>query len=94
VLFPEGTRSASGLRAFKNGAFRAAVRSGRPIIPVAITGTSRILPKRFRLLQPGAIDVQILPPITPGVASDDAVVLRRLTADAIAGALDAAALGA
>ncbi len=87
VVFPEGTRGSSRLQAFSNGAFRAAVKSGCPIVPVAISGTSRILPRQFRLLCRSAIEVQILPPIRPGDVAGDAVGLRRRAADAIAGAL-------
>lgn len=88
VLFPEGTRSAGRLQAFRNGAFRASVKSGRPIVPVAISGTSRILPRRFRLLARGSIDVRVLPPIRPGTASGEAILLRQRTVAAIAGTLE------
>ena len=89
VLFPEGTRSGGGLMGFKNGAFRAAIRSGRPIIPVAIAGTSNILPRRFRLLRRSHIHVHILPPIYPASGSEDVGELRQETAAAIAGILEA-----
>lgn len=88
VLFPEGTRSAGGLQAFRNGAFRASVKSGRPIVPIAISGTSRILPRRFRLLARGSIDVRVLPPIRPGTAPGEAILLRQRTVAAIADTLD------
>jgi 1-acyl-sn-glycerol-3-phosphate acyltransferase len=84
VLFPEGTRSANQLQTFKNGAFRAAIKSGRPIIPVAIAGTSRILPRQFRLLRRGPIEIHILPAIYPESVSQDAAVLRQQTKAAMA----------
>lgn len=44
LVFPEGTRSADGrLKAFKNGAFLAAVRSARPVVPVALHGTYALM---------------------------------------------------
>ena len=44
LVFPEGTRSADGrLKPFKSGAFRAAVRADRPVLPVAIDGTFALL---------------------------------------------------
>jgi fatty-acyl-CoA synthase len=89
LVFPEGTRSTRSLQAFRNGAFRASVKSGRPIVPVAISGTSRILPRHARLLGWSPIDVQVLPPIHPGRAAGEAIVLRQRTAAAIARALDA-----
>jgi 1-acyl-sn-glycerol-3-phosphate acyltransferase len=46
VVFPEGTRSATGeLLPFKEGAFRLASEAKVPIVPCAIAGTRRILPK-------------------------------------------------
>lgn len=44
LVFPEGTRSADGqLKAFKPGAFHAAVRAERPVVPIAIEGTFSLL---------------------------------------------------
>ena len=45
VVFPEGTFArAAGLLPFRLGAFRAAVDTGRPIVPVAIAGRVRCCP--------------------------------------------------
>ena len=41
-MFPEGTRSQGSLGRAKPGAALVAMRSGAPILPVAITGTERI----------------------------------------------------
>ncbi len=50
LVFPEGTRTADGkLKAFKNGAFQAAVLAGKPVVPVAINGT-------FTLMSRDAVD--------------------------------------
>lgn len=44
LVFPEGTRSADGkLKAFKSGAFLAAVRAARPVVPVALHGTYALM---------------------------------------------------
>lgn len=44
LVFPEGTRTADGnLKAFKNGAFQAAVLSGKPVVPVALKGTFTLM---------------------------------------------------
>ena len=52
MMFPEGTRSPTGqMREFKPGAFEIAVRTGRPILAIAIEGTSNALPKRGFVLQ-------------------------------------------
>jgi fatty-acyl-CoA synthase len=87
VLFPEGTRSAHRLQAFKIGAFHAAVKSGRPIVPVAIAGTERILPRHRRLLRRDDIAITILPAIYPGNEPRAAALLSQQTAAAIASIL-------
>lgn len=44
LLFPEGTRTRTGgLIPARNGAALLAMRSGAPIVPVALTGTERML---------------------------------------------------
>jgi 1-acyl-sn-glycerol-3-phosphate acyltransferase len=46
VIFPEGTRSKDGaLQAAKEGATVLALRSGAPILPIAIVGSHRFWPK-------------------------------------------------
>jgi 1-acyl-sn-glycerol-3-phosphate acyltransferase len=52
MMFPEGTRSASGkMRNFKAGAFEIALKSKVPIHPIVLQGTSEALPKRGFILQ-------------------------------------------
>jgi 1-acyl-sn-glycerol-3-phosphate acyltransferase len=47
LIFPEGTRTRTGeLLPFKKGAFRTAQNTGKPLIPVAISGT-------FEIAKPG-----------------------------------------
>jgi 1-acyl-sn-glycerol-3-phosphate acyltransferase len=47
-LFPEGTRSVSGaLGEAHGGAALLAIKSGAPIIPIALTGTERIFQRGF-----------------------------------------------
>jgi 1-acyl-sn-glycerol-3-phosphate acyltransferase len=54
AIFPEGTRSPSGAMAeVKEGATVLAVRSGAPILPIAITGSQRFWPKGKLLPRPG-----------------------------------------
>jgi 1-acyl-sn-glycerol-3-phosphate acyltransferase len=66
VVFPEGTfRRGTGLLPFHLGAFRAAVDTGRPIVPVAIAGTRHVLPDGAWLLRHGAITVTISAPLEP-----------------------------
>jgi len=52
VIFPEGGRSPDGfLQPFRGGAAYLARRTGRPVVPVHLSGTGHVLPKRAR---PGA----------------------------------------
>jgi len=52
MMFPEGTRSPTGrMREFKLGAFELALKSRRPILPIAIEGTAHALPKRGFVLR-------------------------------------------
>jgi 1-acyl-sn-glycerol-3-phosphate acyltransferase len=54
AIFPEGTRSPDGaLREAKEGATVLAVRSGAPILPIAIVGSQRFWPKGKLLPRPG-----------------------------------------
>lgn len=52
-MSPEGTRSRTGalIRA-KTGAAYLAAETGAPVIPIAITGTERVLPTLLRLRRP------------------------------------------
>lgn len=62
MMFPEGTRSATGrLRSFKPGAFEIARRNAVPIQPIVIRGTAEALPKRGFVLQGRhAISIEVL----------------------------------
>ena len=88
LIFPEGTRSkTSELREFKDGAFRLAFDTGRPVVPVALSGTSKSLPKHGLILR-DRMDalVQVLEPIDPA-GFDSVESLRDATREAIAEAL-------
>jgi len=74
VMFPEGTRSPNaGLQPFKKGAFALAIQLQRPIVPIAIHGTSGVMPRgRYLSIRPGTVVVEILPPIeTEGLTYED-----------------------
>ncbi|ROQ91180.1 lysophospholipid acyltransferase family protein [Desulfosoma caldarium] len=64
VIFPEGTRSRDGvLQPFKKGGIILAIQSGQPIVPIALSGSYRILPKGARLVRPGRLRMTIGEPI-------------------------------
>jgi 1-acyl-sn-glycerol-3-phosphate acyltransferase len=64
VFFAEGTRSESAaVRPLHAGAFLAALQAGCPLVPVALAGTGRIVPKGRRVMRPGAVAVSFLAPL-------------------------------
>lgn len=65
VIFAEGTRSKDGhLQPLKRGAFQLAISSGSQIVPVAIKGTNKIMPKGSFKLRKGSITIQLDRPIS------------------------------
>jgi len=66
LIFPEGTRSGSGrLGVFKRGPFFLAMETGAPVVPVAISGTQKLMPKGSTTIRPGTVRVEMLPVIRP-----------------------------
>ena len=64
LVFAEGTRSPDGrLRPFKKGAALMAIHASAPIVPVAIVGTPRIMPKGDWKLHPGEVTIRFCPAI-------------------------------
>lgn len=62
-FFPEGTRSevAGTMRTFKIGAFKLADEADVAILPIALSGTGKLWPKRGKLPQNAAITIKVLP---------------------------------
>lgn len=74
VIFPEGTRSPDGvLQGFKKGGIMLSIKSQQPIVPVTISGSHAILPKKGDwVIHPGRIDITIGNPIpTEGCSMKD-----------------------
>ncbi|MBI2963403.1 MAG: 1-acyl-sn-glycerol-3-phosphate acyltransferase [Deltaproteobacteria bacterium] len=87
IIFPEGTRSRDGsLLPFKKGAFVAAIEMARPVVPVILKGTRRVMPKGGYLsVQPGEVEIVVKPPIpTQGLGYDDRDRLRDAVREIIA----------
>jgi 1-acyl-sn-glycerol-3-phosphate acyltransferase len=78
MLFPEGTRSADGsLGNFKDGAFRLALEAQADILPVALRGTQRALPKHAWRFGRSRARVRCGTPIsTVGRTSNDLPALK------------------
>ncbi len=65
IVFPEGTRSRDGaLHPFKKGAFRMAITTGLPVVPVTVNGTWEVWPPGSKLFYRGHADVVIHEPIS------------------------------
>ena len=86
VIFAEGTFvRRPGLLPFRLGAFRAAVDTGRPVVPIALAGTRRVFPDGTRLFRHAPITVTIGAPIEPQAAGwPEMVRLRDAAVDHIA----------
>lgn len=64
-IFPEGGRTPDGrLQPFRPGAFRVALQTEAPIVPVTIQGAFEAWPVGRRLPRPGRITVTYHPPLT------------------------------
>ena len=64
IMFPEGTRSPDGsLMPFKKGAFVLAIQLGAPIIPAAVVGSRRIMPKGEWRIRSGTVRIEFGEPI-------------------------------
>ena len=66
VIFPEGTRykgEEGGAGEFKAGAFRIAVKTGAPVVPVAVTGARALFESNGNRCRPGSVRIKIMPPI-------------------------------
>jgi 1-acyl-sn-glycerol-3-phosphate acyltransferase len=72
IIFPEGTRSASGeLGPFKKGAFVVAIEAQSRIVPAAILDAARLMPKGGFCIRPGTVRVRLLDPVEAGEYSYD-----------------------
>jgi 1-acyl-sn-glycerol-3-phosphate acyltransferase len=77
VFFPEGTFTrADGIRPFKLGAFKLAAECGAPVVPVAISGTRRVLRDGTFVPRRAPIRVEILPPVRFDESGSFAEIVR------------------
>lgn len=65
LVFPEGTinKTDKPLTNFYDGAFRIAIETQTPLVPVLIKGATACMPPRSWLMRPGLITIEILPPV-------------------------------
>jgi 1-acyl-sn-glycerol-3-phosphate acyltransferase len=98
LFFPEGRRSRDGnLGRFHSGAFALAVATGRPVVPLCLAGTDRLLPPGARRLMPAAVSLAALPAVDPAPFAAGPVAhieLRKLVKKRMSEALAALRSGA
>ena len=61
-----------GVRPFQLGAFKAAVATGAPILPVSLAGTRRFLRDGTHLPRPTSVTITLSAPIYPNTAANPA----------------------
>ncbi len=65
VVAPEGTRlDTAGVGPFKKGAFRIAMATGLPVVPIVIRNADAVAGRNSTTLNPGTVDVAVLPPVS------------------------------
>lgn len=71
LIYPEGGRTPDGWgQAHRAGAAWLSVRTGRPLVPVHVEGTRRILPRHGAGLRPGSTRVTFGRPLRPAAGQD------------------------
>ena len=79
LIFPEGTqnRTKEPLQPFYDGAFRIAVETQEPILPIVVVGAGKLMPPGRFHIQPGKITVLVGEPIpTEGLTLAEVKDLR------------------
>jgi 1-acyl-sn-glycerol-3-phosphate acyltransferase len=73
LVFPEGTRSRDGrLQPFKKGVFVMAIRAGAAIVPISISGSSKVMRKGEFAIHPGTVRLTFHDPVpTTGYTLED-----------------------
>jgi 1-acyl-sn-glycerol-3-phosphate acyltransferase len=86
LLFPEGGRSETGIRPFKEGAAYIAIKAGVPIVPIGLVNVHRVLPMHSLLLRPGKVEIHVGDPIaTAGMGLHDRGRLNEMLQERVAG---------
>ncbi|MCG8588378.1 MAG: 1-acyl-sn-glycerol-3-phosphate acyltransferase [Proteobacteria bacterium] len=90
IIFPEGTRSPTGeLRPFKSGGFHLARQAGVSIVPVTVSGSLHVTPKKSLRIESGRILVRYGKPIaTVDFGDDEREALKEQVYRAIAAGYD------
>ncbi len=89
IVYPEGTRSPDGrLLPFKKGAFMMAIEAGVPVVPVTISGATKIMPKAQIKVYPSTVRITVHEPIsTEGYSKENVAELVESAREKILSAL-------
>ena len=82
LIFAEGTqnRTKEILQPFHDGAFRIAIDTQQPILPIVVVGAGKLMPPGTINLKPGKIRIFVAPEIaTEGLTASDASALKQKT---------------
>jgi putative phosphoserine phosphatase/1-acylglycerol-3-phosphate O-acyltransferase len=67
LVAPEGTRlDTQSVGPFKKGAFRIAMATNLPIVPIVIRNSDSVAGRNSATLNPGTVDIAVLPPVSVG----------------------------
>lgn len=91
LAFPEAHRTLDGrVRPFRTGVFVAAREAGLPVVPVAVRGMYKVLPKGTWVVTPGDLEVYIGPTLeTHGLSDAELEALAETCRATIAAWVDA-----
>jgi putative phosphoserine phosphatase/1-acylglycerol-3-phosphate O-acyltransferase len=65
LVAPEGTRlDTQTVGPFKKGAFRVAMATGLPVVPIVIRNSDSVAGRNSATLRPGTVDIAVLPPVS------------------------------
>ncbi len=79
LIYPEGGRSPDGwMQTFRPGAAYLAVRTGRPVVPVHLDGTFRVMARGGRKVRRSPTTVTFGLPIAPELGEDARAFGRRI----------------
>lgn len=82
LIFPEGTmnRTNNVLQPFYDGAFRIAIETQSPILPMVVINAGKLMPPNQMLVKPGRIEVHAEEPISSdGLTLKDLPILKNKT---------------
>lgn len=79
LFFPEGTRSTDGtVKKFKIGAFKLALETNVPILPIVLSGTGKMLKKGSLEPKSAQLLIKVLPPVNPPLVDDADLLAQRV----------------